>query len=288
MNVTVGIMGAGKVGTSLGKYFRTRDIPVSGYFSRTPLHAQSAAEFTQTRCFSTLEELVEASEVLFLTVPDGSISACYQALPVRLIPGKIICHCSGALPAADAFPGIRAAGAFGYSVHPLFAVSDPFRSYRELSDVFFCVEGDPARLDVVLALLKRCGNPVQVIDPSSKVRYHAAAAVVSNHVVALVAESLSLLESCGFSREGALTAIRPLLTGNVTHLAQEGPVASLTGPVERCDTGTVAKHLAAMPSEEERELYRLLSARLVRVAEEKHPDRDYAPMKNLLKENCHA
>lgn len=284
----IGIIGAGKVGTSLGKYFKTRGISVTGYFSRTPRHAQDAAEFTKTTYYSMLEAIVRASDVLFLTVPDGCITACYQALPVKLIPGKLICHCSGALPSVDAFPGIQAAGAFGYSVHPLFAVSDPYRSYRELSDVFFCIEGDPTHLEALRGLLESCGNPVQVISPESKVRYHAAAAVASNHVVALVAESLSLLESCGFSRESALAALRPLLMGNMLHLSQEGPVKSLTGPVERCDTKTVARHLAAMPSPEDRALYRLLSRKLVRVAEAKHPDRNYQAMKQLLEEDQYA
>ncbi len=280
--MNIGIIGAGKVGFTLGKYFTIRGIPVSGYYSRTLSHAQKAAEFTNTRCYSELEAIIQASDALFLTVPDGAIRSCYEALPKHSIKGKLICHCSGALSSQDAFPGIEEAGALGYSVHPLFAVSDPCRSYLELADVFFCIEGHPARLTEVKALLEGCGNPVQVIPSESKVRYHAAAAIASNHVLALVAESLELLEGCGFTEESALRALRPILLGNMVHAAQDGPVESLTGPVERCDTGTVSKHLAALPSEEDRALYRLLSSKLVSVAEKKHPERNYQTMKELL------
>jgi predicted short-subunit dehydrogenase-like oxidoreductase (DUF2520 family) len=279
----IGFIGAGKVGFSLGKYFKTQGIEVSGYFSRTPRHAQEAADFTETSFFGSLEAITAESDALFLTVPDAAISAAYQALPREAIKGKLICHCSGALPSTAAFADAEEKGVFGYSVHPLFAVSDCYRSYRELADVFFCIEGHPAHLEDIKSLLERCGNPVQIIRPEDKVRYHAAAAVASNHVVALVAESLDLLETCGFTKEGALNALRPILLGNMNHLAEVGPVESLTGPVERCDVGTVRKHLAAMPTEADKALYTLLSRKLVQVAEEKHPERDYQPMAKLLK-----
>ena len=278
----IGLIGAGKVGFTLGKYFKTRGIDVTGYYSRTADHAQAAADFTDTQRFDSVEELAGESDALFLTVPDGEIRRVWETLPKTAVKGKIICHCSGALPSVEAFPGIQEAGAYGYSVHPLFAVSDPYRAYRELTDVFFCIEGDEARLAEVKALLERCGNPCQVIRAEDKVLYHAAAAVASNHVVALVEQSLQMLERCGFTRESALGALRPILLGNMAHLAQAGPVDSLTGPVERGDVGTVEKHLKALDSEEERQLYRLLSRELVQVAEKKHPERDYREMKEHL------
>lgn len=276
----IGFIGAGKVGMTLGKYFTLHGIPVSGYYS--PHHAQEAADFTHTKAYGSPQELAAESDALFLTVPDGSITAVYRTLPVDAVQGKLICHCSGALSAEAAFPGLDSVGAYGYSVHPLFSVSDPYRSYRELADVFFCIEGHPARLEEVKALLEGCGNPVQVLSAQSKVLYHTAAAVASNHVLALVSHSLDLLEECGFTREGALAALRPILVGNMAHAAELGPVKSLTGPVERCDTGTVRKHLSALPTEADRLLYALLSQKLVEVAEEKHPERSYEEMKKLL------
>ena len=41
----IGFIGAGKVGCTLGKYFRENGIPVSGYYNRTSEHAKEAAEF---------------------------------------------------------------------------------------------------------------------------------------------------------------------------------------------------------------------------------------------------
>ena len=65
---------------------------------------------------------------------------------------------------------------------------------------------------------------------------------------------------------------------------QKGPVQALTGPIERGDAGTVQKHLACFPSREERELYRVVSRKLVETAEQKHPETDYTALETLLKE----
>lgn len=278
----IGFIGAGKVGFTLGKYLTIRGMEVSGYLSRTREHAQQAAAFTHTKWYDDLPAILASSDVLFLTVPDDHITACYQALPGDAIKRKLICHCSGALSAHDAFPGMEQTGAFGYAVHPLFAVNDPYRSYLELADVFFCLEGDPAHQGPLVKLFADCGNPVQILSAQNKVRYHAAAAAASNLVVALVDESIELLTGCGFSRQDALKALRPLLLGNMDHLVQDGPAASLTGPVERGDAVTVGNHLRAMPTKQDRELYRLLSRRLVRLAEQKHPARNYRAICELL------
>lgn len=74
------------------------------------------------------------------------------------------------------------------------------------------------------------------------------------------------------------------MRSNLNHLCQVGPVDALTGPVERCDVSTVAKHLDCFPSPEERELYRLLSRKLVSVAQERHPEQDYLTMNEVLRD----
>lgn len=135
-----GFIGAGKVGFTLGKYFSSQtdanSIKVTGYYSRNTQSAEEAANFTESKAFTDLGALIEASDVLFLTVPDGTISEVFEQVRQYPIQGKYICHCSGSLSAGEAFPGIDQTGAYEYSVHPLFAVSDKYEAYKELQDVF--------------------------------------------------------------------------------------------------------------------------------------------------------
>lgn len=139
--LNIGFIGAGKVGCSLGKYFADGGLQVKGYYSRTSEKTQEAARFTDSEVFADEKSLTDACDVIFLTVPDGRITSVWNDLKRFELNGKLICHCSGAMSSRDAFPGIEKTGAFGYSIHPLFAVSDRFNAYRELTDVFFTLEG---------------------------------------------------------------------------------------------------------------------------------------------------
>lgn len=276
----IGFIGAGKVGFSLGKYFAGHGVQVLGYYSKSYESAEKAANFTGTAAYQNRSELIEACDMLFLTVPDGVISEVYSEIK-DLIRGKIICHSSGALTAAAAFPDIEVANAYGYSVHPLFAVSDAYHAYEELADVFFALEGSEEKLGAVKEFLTGTGLNVQIIPSEGKTRYHCAASIASNLVVALAYQSMSMLADCGFTADAARKALTPLMRGNMCHILDDGPVAALTGPVERGDGGTVIKHLDCLDIEE-RELYRLVSKKLVEVAEKKHPERDYESVKQIL------
>lgn len=278
----IGFIGAGKVGFSLGKIFSEGGLDVTGYYSRHNESANAAASFTESKCYDDPGRLVADCDAVFLTVPDGVITEIFEKLKVYDLTGKQICHCSGSMTAQEAFSGIELTGAEGYSIHPLFPVNDRYESYRELKDAFFCIEGCEAHLNDWKERLENLGPQVQTITSGRKVLYHAACAIASNLVCALVQESLDLLEDCGFTRTFALKAITPLLRSNMEHIIADGPVRALTGPMERNDVGTVRRHLSAFPTSEDRDLYRTVSKKLLDTAQERHPDTDYTQMKKVL------
>ena len=261
---------------------------MTGYYSRHPGSAKEAAQFTHSRFYDALDELARDSDALLLTVPDGAITPVYQELARYEISGKQICHCSGAMTAGEAFPEIDQTGAHRYSIHPLFPFSDKLECYRELPGAFFCIEGGGPHLADWQTMLQALGTEVRILPPGTKARYHAACAIASNLVCALVQESLDLLETCGFSTDAALRALTPLIRSNTAHILEQGPAQALTGPAERGDAVTIAKHLASLPSGEERTMYRAVSRKLAGMAARKHPDRDCAALDTLLKEGKEA
>ena len=272
------------MGCSLGKYLRTHGAEVTGYYDRDTQAAADAAKFTETACYGTAGELAGDCDVLFITVPDGLIRPVFEELAKTCtLRDKYICHCSGSISSTEALAGARAAGAYAYSVHPLFAVSDRFATYRELADAFFTLEGAPEHLDDMSAYLAKAGLKHQIIDPASKTKYHLAAVYASNLICGLIGEASLLLQECGFSEEDALTALTPLIRGNVEHTLDVGPAQALTGPVERGDVTTLQKHLSVCEGEEDRQLYRLLSGKLLRLAKKKHPERDYGEITEFLR-----
>ena len=280
----IGFIGAGKVGFTLGKYFSKHGKEVIGFYSRNTQSAEEAAEFTKTKAFDKLEDIVKSSDVLFLTVPDGSITEVYREVVRYPVRDKFICHCSGAQTAAAAFPEIREYGAFGYSVHPLFAVSSKYKAYKELADVFFALEGDYEHMPDMEGLMKSAWLRYQRIDSADKIGYHCGATVASNLVIGLVKESVDIFERCGFTREDALSALTPLIRGNIQHVLEDGMEKSLTGALERGDKGTLEKHIDWYNDEDSKQLYKLLSQRILPIAKAKHPERSYEDIEKLIAE----
>ena len=290
-----GIIGAGKVGFTLGKYFAAygaQNIEVTGYYSRNPESAREAAAFTGAGFYEDLAGIVKDSDTLFITVPDGASADVWDDMAGLPIKEKVICHCSGSISSAVFFDA-EARGAYRYSVHPLYAVSDKYTSYQSLRKAYFAMEGSSARLQDLKKVFMQLGNPVVAMDPSKKALYHAAAVMVSNQVAALVDMGAELLERCGFDREDAEAALMPLFTGNAQKIKEVGPVTALTGPVERGDAATVRSHLLAFRQLEEepdeiRTAYLALSERLVRLAERKHPERNFEPLEKELRNEEHS
>ncbi|MBR6770516.1 MAG: DUF2520 domain-containing protein [Lachnospiraceae bacterium] len=278
--VSIGFLGAGKVGFSLGKYLVDQGLYVSGYYSRNPASAKEASVFAKTGYYTELKELVQESDILFLTVSDGEIINAYTEI-IQLnidLRGKYLAHCSGAL-SSTIFSGIHSKGAKGCSVHPICAVSSKQTGYQDLSKTYFTIEGEDTAL--IEEIFRFCQNPVERISAEKKVRYHAAAVYASNLVVGLYDKAVQLLQECGLSAEFSAQALKPLFLGNAENIGGLGVIQALTGPVERADEMTIEKHLAILEGED-REIYRLLSKQLVKIAKQKHPERDYEKLSTLL------
>ena len=112
----IGIIGAGRVGCSIGKYLRTKDIELAGYYDVDSVAAKEAAEFTRTESFDSLKQLADQSQIIFITTPDSFIIPVWEQLKELSLRNQIICHCSGAL-SSDSFSGRESMSVSCCSIH---------------------------------------------------------------------------------------------------------------------------------------------------------------------------
>ena len=299
----IGFIGAGKAGCSLGKYLSIRhgldimddnternnmiensiseDVKVTGYYSLIEEEAEWAAAFTETEMYGTPNEVVAASDSIIISTPDGAVSEVWNSLDKELIKDRIICHLSGSL-SSDVFSGIGNYGGYPISIHPLFAFSDKESAYKELNNVCFTLEGHPYAVSAWKQCLESFGNEVITIRKEAKPMYHAAASILSNHVIAVLDTGYHLLSECGFTDEQARRYTAGLVMNNVEHVIKEGTVAALTGPIERNDVETVSKHLDVL-DDDKKQMYKLCGKVLLELSEKKNEDRDYSILENILK-----
>ena len=278
--IKFGFIGAGKVGFSLGKYLKENNIDVSGYYSKSQHSSKEAATFTNTQQYTNLEDLIKNSDAIFITTPDNQIADVWNEIKRLPIREKLICHCSGSI-SSEVFSNINNHGAYGYSIHPMFAISDKYNSYKDLSQAFITIEGHEKHLENLKRLFLHLGNDVAIINKKNKILYHAASVTVSNLVLGLINNGVNYLEECGFTKEMAIKALYPLIENNLRNIKERGAVNSLTGPIERGDLSTVINHLNVI-REEDKELYRLLSKNILRIAKVKNLHRDYKNLEEYL------
>lgn len=280
----IGIIGAGKVGTTLGKYLSIHGKNVTGFYSRTHESADEAATFAETETYSSLCKLVEKSDVIFITTPDGVIPQVWGDLLHQDISNRIICHFSGSL-SSHVFSGREEAGASGISMHPVYAFSDKFHSYEQFHTAYLTLEGDPEAVAVMKPMWEAIGHHVLTLKAEDKIKYHAAAAMASNEMLGLMQASLDILSECGFSEKDSMALLTPLVQGNIASMLEKGCVNALTGPVERGDAQTVRKHLQALEGSKAGKIYQSLGSTMVELAKRRNPDRDYTPVRTLFEKS---
>ena len=280
----IGIIGAGKVGTTLGKYLSIHGKNVTGFYSRTHESAYEAATFAETETYSSLCKLVEESDVIFITTPDGVIPQVWGELLHQDISNRIICHFSGSL-SSHVFSGREEAGASGISMHPMYAFSDKFHSYEQFHTAYLTLEGDPEAVAVMKPMWEAIGHHVLTLKAEDKIKYHAAAAMASNEMLGLMQASLDILSECGFSEKDSMALLTPLVQGNIASMLEKGCVNALTGPVERGDAQTVRKHLQALEGSKAGKIYQSLGSTMVELAKRRNPDRDYTPVRTLFEKS---
>ena len=280
----IGIIGAGKVGTTLGKYLSIHGKNVTGFYSRTHESADEAATFAETETYSSLCKLVEKSDVIFITTPDGVIHQVWGDLLHQDISNRIICHFSGSL-SSHVFSGREEAGASGISMHPMYAFSDKFHSYEQFHTAYLTLEGDPEAVAVMKPMWEAIGHHVLTLKAEDKIKYHAAAAMASNEMLGLLQASLDILSECGFSEKDSMALLTPLVQGNIASMLEKGCVNALTGPVERGDAQTVRKHLQALEGSKAGKIYQSLGSTMVELAKRRNPDRDYTPVRTLFEKS---
>lgn len=185
-------------------------------------------------------------DLLVLAVPDGAIASVAGAVaPVD--SGAVIAHLAGSVGLDVLTPHHRVA-----ALHPLVSLpSAQIGAERLCRGASFGVAGDPIARRVAADL----GGTAFDIADRDRAAYHAAAAMASNHLVALLGQVERVAADIGVPAEAYLA----LAAGSVDNVAALGAADALTGPVARGDWATVARHLEAIDPTE-RAAYRALAA----------------------------
>src|SRR5947208_1182766 len=244
--ITLGFVGAGRVGTGLASGFARAGVNVVAIASRTIASAQKLARRVRGARACAPQEVADRADIVFLTVPDDAIAAVASSIMWRA--GSACVHCSGAAD-LDVLRKAVADGALAGGFHPLHMFGEARESPGALAGCAIALAG-PDMLVEKLARLARVldAKPLRLPE-GGRALYHAAANFSAAFVIALVRETIALWGKLGIAEADALAALLPLLRGTVDNVEKLGAAGGLGSAIARGDTGTIRRHLDVLAKE---------------------------------------
>lgn len=240
----VGVVGAGRVGAVLGAALTLAGHRVTGVSAVSEESLTRAEALLPGVAVRSVPEVVDGAHLVVLAVPDDALGELVAGLAATgtFTPGQLVVHTSGS-HGISVFEPAAAAQIVPLALHPVMTFTGTALDLERLQDCCFGVTTvDLARPLAEALVIEMGGEPVWVPE-DERVTYHAALSHGANHLVTLVAQSLSLLESAGIDEPARV--LEPLLSAALGNTLQLGD-AALTGPVARGDAGTVAGHVAML------------------------------------------
>ena len=265
----IGIIGAGKVGISLGYVLRSNGIDVIGISDVTHEALDTARGFLGVDTLYTADNkrIVDACDVIAIAVQDRLIGEAAQSIATKTgdLSGKLFFHTSGADSSSILKP-LEQKGAHVGSLHPLQTFPDIESAIDVLPDTSIFIEGDDRARDVLRFIGENLGAKVYVISGEDKVYYHLAAVFVCNLFSALMQAGADIMKRIDINFEPFI----PIIRATMKNIETKGPLAALTGPIVRGDDKTIESHLAAISDlPTHKEIYVALSKMAFEMARER-------------------
>ena len=239
--LTVGVVGAGRVGAVLGAALNAAGHRVVAAAAVSAASRDRAALLLPHAAVLPADEVARAAEdLLLLAVPDDALAGVVAGLAATgaLRHGQKVAHTSGA-HGLDVLGDVE-----GMALHPAMTFTGTATDLDRLPGIAWGVT--TADRAFAARLVADLGGVPEWVAEDARPVYHAALAHGANHLVTLVNEAADLLRAAGIAEPGRI--LSPLLHAALDNALRLGD-AALTGPVSRGDAGTVGKHLDRMPGE---------------------------------------
>lgn len=272
MKRIVSIIGAGRVGRTMGKRLRERGWRIGAVVTRSAATSRAAVRIIgagtwlaadigvarqgtalavpkgrrNSKTLAPATAAILAADLILFATPDDALPLIAQSLAKiggSAWRGKIVLHTSATLDRSALAPLARCGAATG-SLHPMQAFGGEI--IPKLNGVIFAIEGDAGARRAAHSIAKSLGGVPIAIDTRDKPIYHAAAVMAGGSLYPVVEAGLQLLIGIGFTRARATQTLLPLARQILDNIERIGPRAAWTGPLSRGDYAIVRKQVRAL------------------------------------------
>jgi len=270
-DIKIGIIGAGKVGVSIGFVLLKNGFRVVAISDNEASALNNAYKFLGTKRHITYTkdnmDVLNLSDVIILAIQDRVIRKVANDfyLKAETLENKVIAHTCGSM-ASDVLKPLDEKGAALGVIHPLQTFPDIESAIEVIPETYFFIEASDKAKDVLEFIGKKIGKDTISIKAQHMVMYHLSAVFVCNLLCAL----LYLGENVAKMIDIDLAPFFPIIKATLKNIEEKGPLHSLTGPIVRGDVETVISHLKAIEDEKTiKAVYRDLSMVALQMAKKR-------------------
>ena len=247
MLARVNFIGCGRLGKTLGKLLKVSgQATIQGIVSSSIKSASEAVKFIGGgRACEKIEDLPQADIYIIATRDDLIQNVSSQLSQANILKSKnIVLHCSGSL-SSDILESVKKHNCLIASIHPIKSFANSEEAVQSFSGTFCAVEGDAEAISVITTLFEKMGGNVFEINKEKKSLYHSAGVIANNYLVTLHYYAVQSYIASGVDEKIAKKIVSMLMNDALNNLKDLPHTAALTGPIQRGDTQTVVKHMAA-------------------------------------------
>lgn len=270
---TVNIIGCGRAAGCLARLWLESDaVRIGSLLNRT--RASTTAAQRRLGAGAVTDCLDDMTAADFWLI--GSVDEAIRPIAERLarsecaVDDAVVFHLAGRF-GPEVLKPVLARGALPAALHPARSLTYESLTIEEFRGTACVAEGSEEalrRLEVLVTVIGGLWLPVAGVDRGL---YHAALAIVSNITKAVAWKAQTWLSSAGLPQDTADAVAHQLLSTTMEDLFRAGASQSITGPVVRGDTSTVAAHIDALrrTHPNDVEVYRILALTVVELARER-------------------
>jgi predicted short-subunit dehydrogenase-like oxidoreductase (DUF2520 family) len=245
--LTVGIVGAGRVGRTLGRGLRVAGWRVGPVITRgTATARQAVRAIGDGQAHADLTRQLLAVDLVLVCAPDGEIAGLARRLAElggKEWRGRIVLHASGCLDSRELWP-LGECGAATGSLYPVQVLNR--RGVTPLDGCFFEIEGSPTAMRAARRICRDLGGVPLSISTGGKSACYAARCFVCPLLAASFETGTRVLMAQGLTRRQATRVLEPLARQTLDRGFRLGPRPTASGSTRARRARRIARGAQAL------------------------------------------
>jgi predicted short-subunit dehydrogenase-like oxidoreductase (DUF2520 family) len=273
MKQKVNIIGCGRAASSLARlWMQSGTVAIGCILNRGETSTQSAVDKlgvgTPVRSLSEMEP----ADFWLIGANDDQVAAVARSMSALTpkLNGSVVFHLAGRF-GLEVLEPLNNGTVSLAALHPVRSLTDAALSLEDFAETACVVEGSGAALKALKPLVTSIGGAWLPVDSIDRGLYHASVSIISNITKAVAWKAQKWQQNAGLPEETARVVTHQLLHSTMNDLFRSSARQSITGPIVRGDTSTIAAHLDAIgrTHPDDVEVYRVLARTVLELAQER-------------------